>query len=1338
MTVLKKTLFKLFWVGCGLFFTINLHANQDVKIFNTSQNGLTIELSPALQSIDSIKLANQHYYKINLKLHQQTGEPGNPLIPARVLNVGIPNGADVRVSVANVNFTEIRGRLLPAPQIDDQGNYNYQENVSTYQDGGFQPQDVLQTSEVAFFRDQRFVKLIIKPVQFNSNTNRIKIANHLTIRVDFIGSNFEMQDAPPNKKEDELYRGVIVNYDQSKKWLKPRQKRILRKQSGLVSGEWFKIVTEQEGIYKVTGNDLKSVGVDLAGVDPTTIRVYNNGGRELPRAINTTREDSLIENAIYVVGEDDGEFNENDYILFFGRPVNYWQPENDTSVFFKHYINHYTYQNVYWLTWGNNQNGKRMQTRSAIQSEELPVYDFFSRYYDEDEINNIYHSGIEWFGRLLAGNQTESYSLYLPHPNNIDNNAHLTLSVFGLTSGTHRFSLYFNDEFVESFSFSGNRIETHEFTTTLRLAESGYNNLKIQYNGFSPENQVYVDWFEVHYRRKFIAESNYLWFIQDEDGPQKYRISNFASNQIKVFDVTNWQDIEMVTDIDISAGSVIFTDDVTGFPRHQYIAVSEEAYWKPVDIQRVNFADLRNVTNAADFIIVTHEDFYDAIIPLKERRETKDSLKTMIVKISDIYNEFSWGLIDPTALRDFLKFTYDNWNLTPRYVLFCGDGDYDYKNIVSDADKNWLPPYQSDELNKNSNRTSDDWFVTVSGDDSEPDMAIGRFPVQTFEEVQNVVKKIIDYENMTFWSEDQPEILDDWRNVITMVGDDEITGKLNANETMHTNDAENIIENSIPNSFEKDKVYLIEYPKVVDPSTSGFMKPEATEALIDRINKGTLVLNYVGHGAPSLWAHERLLKESRDFDRIQNTGKLPLWVAATCDFGRFDDPLERGFAERLFVAEGRGGIAFVTSARLAYASDNTALNRQFYLQLFKKGIDSERMGVALMQAKLNNYSITNDQKYHLYGDPTMRLANPQFKASITSMTPDTLKALSEISVQGKIVQNNDLSNFQGKALLKVVDSRKLKTYYTQQNSPIRYIDPGKTIFRGMIPVSEDLFAGKFIVPKDITYGGDLGRMSVYFANADVHGIGYRDSLFVGGTSVLIDEEGPIIEIGFVDQNFSEGNVVNKSATIEIEIADSISGVNIAGDIGHNISLVLDDREDEKIILTDYFNYFEGNHKAGKILYDFSKHKFGAVIPAESSGDGYGLPEGNHTITVKAWDNFNNSAVTSSQFTVVSDDVIKLQHVLNFPNPFSSTTTFTFSVNQACDVKIKIYTINGTLIQVLDNNFAASGHNQVSWNGRDRDGDELANGVYLYKLMAKKKLDQKNIRDEVIGKFVIAR
>lgn len=1324
-----------------LFLNI-LFATEEIQILESSNHGVTIQFTPIIERIDTIRLNGEDYYKISVAQATFQDSPGQPLIPIKIIHVGIPLESEVNVRILSVDSKEISGKLVPSPEIDKSGKFEFSPNLSLYKTSDFYPQQIVKTESPGFIRDQKVATIELYALQFAGGLNRIKIHNKILVRVDFIGKSQSSIDSKDHIDDNEFYRGVIVNYPQSKKWLKQHPRDLKRIITSFQNENWYKISIRQEGLYKITGDDLSKIDIDLASIKTESIRIYNNGGRELPRSIAGPRPDSLIENAIRVIDLDNnGWFNSSDFILFYGKSVDNWEPLEGSNSFYQHYINHYTDENVYWLTWDNSSIGKRMENKVSTSFPDLNLApDFLGLYYDEDNINNFLHSGLHWFGRLMAGSTEQGFSVYLPHPSDQENNVFFKFRGLGLTSGEHRFTIYLNNQLLTSFSFYGGRLETNEVQKTISLATNGYNSLKINYNGALSESQVYIDWFEIQYKKQFIAEGNYLIFNQTADGPQKYRITNFQEDQIMLYDITDWSDVKLITNAEVSSGNITFVDTVSVFPRHKYIALTPSAYLLPDKIEPVRFANLRSSINGADFIIITHDDFYEAVLPLKQHREINDSLVTEVIKISDIYHEFSWGMFDPVAIRDFVKFAFHNWILTPKYVLLCGDGDYDYKNRKSNLDKNWIPPYETTELNEDVNRTMDEFFVMVSGDDDQPDLAIGRFPVQTSEETENVVEKIIEYDTTPVWNQSQAHPLEDWRNIVTMVGDDEYHNSSSRDETMHTKDAETIMESYIPNSFNKEKIYIIEYPTIKDPSISGFRKPTATEALIKRINKGTLILNYVGHGGPEVWADERILLENRDFDRIQNQHKLPFWVAATCDFGRFDDPLEQGLAEKLFVAKQRGGIAFLTSARLAYASDNTALNRAFYTQLFKNEHGpTERLGLALIKAKIINYSGTNDQKYHLFGDPTMRLAAPYYPAKITSIQPDTLKALNQIEIAGQILkQNSRWEDFEGRALLKVFDSKTDKIYITPFGSQIRYKSTGKTIFRGTLIVQNGQLNARFIVPKDITYGGKFGRISIYFANEQIEGSGYRDFIAVGGTSVLQDTEGPLIKIGFEGQNFMDGNLVGEKAILQIEISDSISGVNIAGDIGHNITMVVDEPENEEVILTDLFNYYEGNFKAGKILYDFSTYKRSNYDQKNSLIEQYGLAPGEHTITIKAWDNFNNSSIATAHFTVISDDVLKITNALNYPNPFVSSTTFTFVINQPSQVKIKIYTVGGRLIETLDNLQIEAGMNHVYWDGRDRDGDGLANGVYLYKIIAAAQRQDKILKDEYIGKLVIAR
>ncbi|MFZ5515850.1 MAG: type IX secretion system sortase PorU [Candidatus Zhuqueibacterota bacterium] len=1316
-------------------------AHDGLEVISSDDQGVTLRYTPRVERIDTVRVNNETYLKIYVAQASLFGDAGQPMVSKRLIKVGVPLQSEPTAQTLQAEFETISGRLLPAPTIEKNGVFLHEPDRDAYSAATDFPLDVIELMPPGFIRDQRVAEIQVHPIQAVGAKNQIKIYKSIVIRMDFNGSGGQSGVSKQSLPDEEFFRGVVVNFDQSEKWQKPRPQKSVRKASGLQMGEALKITIREEGLYKITGKDLQSAGVDISAINSGSLRLFNNGGRELSQSITAQRPDSLTEMAIRVFDGGDGAFNTSDYLVFYGQSVNGWEPLSETSPYYKHYIHHYTEDNIYFLTWDGTRAGRRMASRISQSDPMLtPTTYTLGIYYKEDEINNYLDSGTYWFGRLMAGNSDEQgYSAYLPHARTSQNSMFFRFQFHTLTYNIHQFNVLLNDQLVDIITVNGTRLYTETVSKILSLSASGYNSLKIQYHGDTSESQAYIDWFEIQYQTGFVAEDNALLFHQVDDGASKYRITNFTSNLIEVYDVTDAGDVQYISNPEIASGTVTFVDDAVGFPRRRFWATTTSAYATPESFERIQFANLRAQLAGAEFIIIAHDDFYDAAMMLKSHRENTDSISTSVVRIADIYNEFSGGLLDPVAIRDFIKFAFDNWVIAPKYVLLFGDGDFDYKNIKSDLDKNWIPPFETSELNENSSRAMDEWFILVSGDDADGDLAIGRFPVQTADEARFVVEKIIQYETESVLKTEGDVLLEDWRNVITMVGDDEYHDPGSQNETMHTRDAEYIMENAIPNYFNKVKIYLIEYPAIQNPAISGYMKPAATDALLKRINDGTLILNFVGHGAPSIWADERVLLESRDLDKILNYDKAPFWVAATCDFGRFDDPMEQGMAEKLFVAQRRGGIAFLTSSRLAYATDNTALNRQFFNQLFNGETPSARLGVALIQAKINNYSTTNDQKYNLYGDPTMRLKGPANRARIATVRPDSLKALSEINISGEVIQNSGLTSpFNGKAVLKVFDSKKNMIYTTKYGSQIRYAAPGRILFRGLIPIQQGDFDATCIIPKDITYGGEMGRISLYFADENNEGVTSKDSLYVGGTSILQDGEGPIIKIGFVGQNFADGNLISSDAVLQVDIADSISGVNIAGDIGHDITLTIDDQETDKIVLTDLFNYYEGNFKAGKILYDFSTYNSTAAEGTSSEESASGLTPGDHRITIKAWDNFNNSAIATCFVSVVFSDELKLKNVLNFPNPFRSSTTFTFVVNLPCRAKIKIFTIDGQLIQTVEHLTGAAGLNQVYWDGRDRDNDVLANGVYLYQVTVTTTEAGKSMQDEFIGKLVIMR
>jgi hypothetical protein len=497
---------------------------------------------------------------------------------------------------------------------------------------------------------------------------------------------------------------------------------------------------------------------------------------------------------------------------------------------------------------------------------------------------------------------------------------------------------------------------------------------------------------------------------------------------------------------------------------------------------------------------------------------------------------------------------------------------------------------------------------------------------------------------------------------------------------------------------------------------------------MNRINEGTLIFNFIGHGADELLTHENVLNLATDFEKIQNQERYALWIAATCEFAYWDQPQKQSFAERLFNVPGRGAMGLVSSARLVYSVENADFNYNLFDNLFSNYATTglcTRLGDAVMIAKRNsNASQINNEKFVLLGDPAIRLQVPRYRAVVESISPsDTLQALTRIHIDGYFEKDGKLwGDFDGQLLIRVLDSRKQVQHITESGKRVDYILPGNTIFRGAATGNAGRFQADFIVPKDISYGGTDGRISLYSSGAAGDGSGFLTNLKVGGTAQnLVDREGPQIAVHFGNPAFVSGDYTTQNPVLHVVISDSVSGVNIAGDIGHQIVLTLDNDESKNV--TEYFQYRTGSYTQGELTYPLSQ-----------------LTPGRRTLGIKAWDNSNNSSYAEVDFVVVAETGLTLRNVLNYPNPMTTNTQFTFEVSQDAEVEIQLFSVSGRLLRKFPAMQAMVGFNVYPevWDGTDADGDPVANGVYLYRIQAKGQNTSGHTETDEIGKVIVAK
>ena len=1322
----------------SLIFSFIVFPQEDLRVLSSNTNSVTFEFSP-IYSISDVQINNENFLQVNFLFGStlNSEDYGKPSIQSRQIPVGVPSEFGNTLEILSVSWKEIEGKILPLPYMIKDGGvntYKFELNQNYYSDS---ERELITFGEFAIVRGMPVQYFIINPVAFNPIENKIKLYDKIVFKVNY--------GSTPNllkKSNDTFLKGIIPNFDAAKNWILEKRNSMLEKtqllNSVLAAGKWIRFEAKEEGIYKISRSTLASFGIDPNSVDPRTIKIYNNGGKTLPEAVNSPRPNDLVENAILVVGETDGKFDADDYILFYGRGTNFWEYDSNSRKI-KRYFHPYSTANYYWLTYGGA-NGKRISEKPSLneankfnQTSSLAFTNW-----EEDKVN------IGKTGRIYLGDdftQSISSRTYINKlDGRIDNTPiNYIFRFVNASSGTVTFAVDENKNQLinqsmsgfggTSYSYGVEHIRTAVFSGQLPESRSV---IKIKFTPTSSSSIGYLDYFEITYSKELKAyDDNLLFFSKDTSSTIEYNLSGFTSTNIRVFDVSDYANVKLITNpIMQSGGEFRFQAAEVLGSVSKYYAVGSDKYKTPVNPIEMQNQNIHGFVDGGKLIIIYQKNLKEQAIRLKNHREnnTKLKLSTVLIDVDEIYNEFSGGLLDVTAIRDFIKYAYDKWAVKPEYVLLFGDGTYDYKNLEKQND-NLIPPYETVEsLNELASYPIDDFFARVDGNDSRLDIAVGRLNVSTPSEARFVVDKIINYEN----SHEKGM----WRNLISLVADDNMTTS-GQEGNWHTPQSEALANNIIPESFDLNKIYLAAYPTVL--TALGRTKPGVFDEITNSVNRGNLIMNYIGHGSPDLWAHERVFVKSSTIPLMKNN-KFFFLTAATCDFGYYDIPGFQSSTEILVNKENSGAIGAFTAARPVYSFENATLNEAFYSSLLRSERDTMNLPIAIgkayMKAKIiGSGNLTNDEKYLLFCDPSLRLNIPQYPAFIDSINGQNLsvdvqiKALSTTKIDGVVKKSSDVAwnDFNGEGILTVFDSKrqvKLDPLSTPTYSYYMTVQGG-IIFRGRISITNGHFSSNFVVPKDISYENTNGKITVYFFSQDGDGIGYTSKIKIGGTdtTAVDDGKGPEIDVYFDDAPLSTSSLINPNSILNVRLVDE-SGINTTGTgVGHKLEGILNDNFSQPI---DFTNFFTGDldagGKSGEIRYKFSN-----------------LESGNYNLLIKAWDVFNNPSQEAVNFTVVPGNDLFITDVYNYPNPFISSTTFTFqrnSISSPIDVAVKIYTISGRLIKNLEVKSLMENFVKIDWDGRDEDGNHIANGTYLYKINVRS--TDGSFNKSVLGKLAVLR
>ncbi|MFY7742025.1 MAG: type IX secretion system sortase PorU [Flavobacterium sp.] len=1112
--------------------------------------------------------------------------------------------------------------------------------------------------------------------------------------------------------------------------------------SVLSTGNWYRFYIEKSGVYKISKSFLSQLGMNT-NVDPRKIKIYGNGGRMIPLLNSLEYPSDLAENAIQFIGEEDGIFNNEDYILFYGEGLDNWNNDSET------HLNLYDTKAYYYVT-AQGENGKRIQPMAQPEGNPNVIFTNYDEYkFYEKDLINIGRVGRRWFGEQL--NTQTPFNVELSFPN-IDINTPFAFTLNAAAVSFVQTSLNIKVNSTEQsinlaatpatggILFSSAQANLSVPASELAVIDLTYNN-----NGV-PSSRGYLDYLVIKAKCLLKGFGKQFRFQNNNSasniGIGEYQFSN-ASGISQIWDITSIYDVTNIT----NTGSSNFLFKSTLGEVRKYIAIDASDFYSPKkesqtkvtnqNLKGTLFINAQGQFQDIDYLIVTSQNLASEAERLANFHRNTSQLNVKVVILDKIYHEFSSGKQDIGAIRNLVKYIYFNASSSDKrikYLNLFGDTSFDYQNRIPN-NTNIVPIFHSLVSNSLLSSTmSDDFFGMMDPDEGKMlvnfnsptiealDVSVGRMLVSSIQQAKEMVDKVLDYHDIKSYGR--------WRNNFTLVSDD-------VDESW-----ENQIQQELDNlgntiTTQKPFVNVMKYHAdsyVQEASAGGQRYPKLKQELKNAFQQGSLVFNYFGHGGEEQLASERIFEKS-DAQTLNNRYRYPLIVTVTCEFTRFDNPYRQTAGEFTYWNPTGGAISLVTTTRQIGVTTGQSINNSFssFLYDFNNNNSNISIAEALRRAKNANNSQTLMVFY--IGDPALKLAIPKPTIVLTKINDEAietsstvLNALSKIKLSGEI-RNIDgnilLSNYNGDIAVQIFDKsinrNTLGNDGTRNGSNnliiMNFQTLGETIFRGNATVTNGLFEIEFIVPRDISIPLGNGRVSFYAKSAVPNlqdQTGYNVSIPIGGINenAIEDNIGPRVRLYMNDQSFISGGITNESPFFLAFLEDE-NGINTASGIGHDIVAILDGDENNPYVLNDYYETEPNDYTRGKVRFPFRD-----------------LAPGLHTITFRAWDVYNNPVTAEIQFIVIGNDIVKLTNVLNYPNPFVSYTQFWFSHNrpfEPLDVQVQIFTITGKVVKTINQVVNTEGFlsREITWDGKDDFGDKIGKGVYIYKLTVKSTLSNKS-------------
>jgi hypothetical protein len=1103
--------------------------------------------------------------------------------------------------------------------------------------------------------------------------------------------------------------------------------------SEMVDGLWYKFYIDKTGVFKLDKSFMESLGLDVNNINPKYIRVFGNGGKSIPLLNSEVSKFDVTENAIKFVGDNDGVFNNEDYILFYGEGPLGWDAQNNS------FINPYSDKTYYYINVGNSL-GKRISSIQEPVSEASVVFNSFSekKYYELDK-NNLVKLGRRWFGDPFNLESSQSFSFNFPN-RDVSKPIFVNTAAAAVSSSTSLMQLYLNGVLIPAAELSFSAIDFNvlaredSFSSFLNNSEK---NIVLNFNYINngnPSANAYLDYASIEVTSFLRPLGEQFSFKNNQasqlSGVGEYLISD-ASSVTEVWDVS---------DIYNAKSKVNLGDDTFKFKfslgsENNYIALVDEDYHFPFkeDVSYVNNTNLKGTIfkngsgsfEDIDYLIVAPSVFLSQAERLASINRVNNGLRVRVVSLDQIYSEFNTGNQDIGAIRNFVRYVYEN-GVTDKLKYLClfGDASFDMKDRTQ-GNTNFVPSFHS--LNSTSTISgfiSDDYYGMM--DDAEGfmgasdrlDLAVGRILSNDLQQATEMVTKIDDYYKKDSYGR--------WRNKITFFSDDVDVSSDFQLETKLDLLADQVLEEKP--FFNVFKIHSDSYNQQV--TAGGDSYPDAKKDLLDVIQLGSLVVNYFGHGGINGLASERIFLKN-DALNLNNQFRYNVFVTITCDFTRFDNPLRETGGEYVYWNKKGGAVSLITTTRKIFFSTAISINNELSKYLFNFDDSGYVSTAEALRLAKNNITSNNKRVVFNIGDPALKLsiAKPNIRLTHINDIPiandevPALESLGRVSFSGEVLNNEDqiISNYNGKLSTTIYDKKQSKSTLgndgTTNSSGLLILDyqtSGEVIFRGQASIVNGKFKFDFVVPRDILIPLGEGRVSFYAKRDDVleDQTGVNTSIVVGGVNENAPEDNlpPKIEAFMNDESFVSGGVTGQSPFLLLNLEDE-NGISTASGIGHDITAIIDGDETNPQILNDYYETELDDFTKGKVKFQYRD-----------------LEPGLHTLLIKAWDVYNNSISTEIQFVVVNEnEELIISRVLNYPNPFVSYTEFWFNHNSSSEleVMVQVYTVTGKLIKTLRGNSLSNNNSLDSslfrglpWDGKDDFGDKIGKGVYVYKLSVK--------------------